>query len=329
MGDVLLMDRYFTFIGVTTARSSIMQIFPRWRDLLGLGADVQIVGWDLPIHAPAERYRAAVRRLQEEPGNLGALITTHKIDLYQAARDLFAEVDAYARLCGEVSCLARRDGRLLAWAKDPISAGRALDDILGPGYFGRTGGEALCFGAGGAGVAIAVHLLTRPDAADRPARIVVTDRSAERLEHVRALREQLDAEVTVAYVQNADPRVNDALVAALPPGSLVINATGMGKDTPGSPVTNAVRFPEDAIAWELNYRGDVDFLYQAWTQREARRVRVEDGWQCFIYGWTGVMEEVFQRRITGPELQELSRAAAFARPPLPTNPDAGAASSTA
>src|SRR5205085_8593929 len=132
---------------------------------------------------------------------------------------------------------------------------------LGPGYFGRTGGGVLCFGAGGAGVAITVHLLSRPGAADRPARIVVADRSADRLEHVRALHEQLAADVAVAYVENADPRVNDALVAELPPGSVVINATGMGKDTPGSPVTDAVRFPEDAIAWELNYRGDLDFLY--------------------------------------------------------------------
>ncbi len=313
------MNRQFTFIGVTTTKSSIMQIFPRWRDLLGLGADVGIVGWDLPIHADAELYRATVRRLKDDPRNLGALVTTHKLDLYQASRDLLDDVDHYARLCNEVSCLAKREGRLLGWAKDPISSGRSLEDILGSGYFGRTGGHVLCFGAGGSGVAITLHLMSRPNAADRPAHIVVTNRSLGRLTALQVLHQQINSDVSVEYVQSADPSTNDRLVTALPPGSLVINATGMGKDTPGSPVTDDVRFPEHGIAWELNYRGELPFLFQAWAQRQTRDVRVEDGWQYFIYGWTCVMEEVFERKFGAEDLRELARAASFARPELPTN----------
>jgi shikimate 5-dehydrogenase len=310
------MTRHFTFIGVSTTQSSIMRIFPRWRDLLGLGDDVEMAGWDLPIHAPPERYREAVTRLKEDRNNLGALVTTHKIDLYEAARDLFEEVDHYARLCDEVSCIANHDGRLLGWAKDPISAGRSLDAILGPGYFGRTGGEVLCFGAGGSGVAIALHLLTRVDAGDHPVRVTVTNRSPDRLERLRRLLQQLDSGVPVDYVHNADPQVNDLLVARLPPGSVVINATGMGKDTPGSPVTGGVLFPEQGIAWELNYRGALDFLHQARAARKSRGLRVEDGWDYFIFGWTAVIEEVFRRPITPDELESLKREAAFARPPL-------------
>lgn len=313
------MTRYFTFIGVTTGSSSIMKIFPHWRDYLGLGGDVEIEGWDLPIHARPEQYRAAVDVLKSDPAHLGGLVTTHKIDLYHAARDLFDGVDRFAELCQEVSCIAHRGSRLLGWAKDPISAGRSLDEILGRGYFTRTGGEVLCFGAGGSTVAITLHLITRPDAADRPHRIVVTNRSPERLESLRALHEQLDHDVTFEYVTNQDPTVHDELMARLPPHSLVINATGMGKDTPGSPITDAGRFPRHAIAWELNYRGDLDFLHQAWAQRESRGVHVEDGWKYFIYGWTAVMEEVFERRISADELGALSELAAFARPPLPTN----------
>jgi len=310
------MTRHFTFIGVTTTQSSIMRIFPCWRDLLHLGDDVEMIGWDLPMHAPRERYREAVTRLRDDPANLGALVTTHKIDLYRATRDLFDEVDRYARLCDEVSCIAKRDGRLLGWAKDPISAGRALDRILGPGYFGRTGGEVLCFGAGGSGVAIALHLLSRPDAADRPARIAVMDRGVERLESLRSLLGRLDTDVRVDYAHNADPRVNDELVARLPPASLVINATGMGKDIPGSPLTDAAVFPRGGIAWELNYRGELDFLHQAEARRAARDLRVEDGWEYFIFGWTAVMEEVFNRRIPMDEVGRLADAASFARPPL-------------
>lgn len=319
------MTRYFTFIGVTTTQSSIMRLFPHWRDRLGLGEDVEITGWDLPIHAPRARYRTVVSRLREDPANLGALVTTHKIDLYEAARDLFDEVDDYARLCGEVSCIAKRDGRLCGWAKDPISAGRSLDGILGPSYFGRTSGEVLCFGAGGSGVAITLHLLSRPDARDRPARIVVTDRSAERLESLRALHRRLDFDVRVDYVRNADPLVNDDLVARLPPASLVINATGMGKDTPGSPVSDAVAFPDQGIAWELNYRGALDFLHQA-AHQATRRLRVDDGWDYFIHGWTAVIEEIFNHQISTDELAALRQDAAFARPAAaPTSSPGGTA----
>ena len=310
------MGRTFTFIGVTTASSSIMRIFPLWRDALGLGADVQIVGWDLPIGAPAGQYRETVRALAADPTNLGGLVTTHKIDLYRAARDLFDELDHYATLCGEVSCIARRDGRLRGWAKDPVSAGKTLEGVLGDGYFARTGGDALVFGAGGAGVAIALHLLSRPDPGDRPGRIVVTDPSAERLESLRGLRERLGSIVQIAYVRGADAVVNDAILGGLRAGSLVVNATGMGKDRPGSPVSDGAPFPRDGIACELNYRGDLTFLRQARRQAAARGVRVEDGWRYFIFGWTAVIEEVFGRRIAPVELDELARLAAFARPPV-------------
>jgi shikimate 5-dehydrogenase len=309
------MTRWFVFIGVTTTQSAIVRIFPRWRDLLGLGGDVELTGWDLPIHAPRERYRDALTRLRDDPSLLGALVTTHKIDLYEAAGDLFDEVDHYARLCGEVSCIARRAGRLHGWATDPISAGRALERILGHSYFGRTRGDALILGAGGAGVAITLHLLSRPAAADRPARLVVADRRSQRLESLRALLGRLDSHMRVEYVHSADPLVNNGLVARLPAGSLVVNATGMGKDTPGSPVTDAVTFPAGGIAWELNYRGELGFLHQAAAQRGARGLRIEDGWECFIFGWTAVMEEVFDRHISPDEIAVLSAAAAFARPP--------------
>ncbi|WP_052890122.1 hypothetical protein [Thermogemmatispora carboxidivorans] len=308
------MTRFFTFIGVTTRQSSIMRIFPRWRDLLGLGQDVEMVGWDLPINASPEQYRRAVAELKADPNNLGALVTTHKINLYQAACDLFDEVDEYARLLTEISCLAKRDGKLLGWAKDPITAGQALDDILGVGYFARTQGHVLIFGAGGAGVAIALHLLTRPDRADRPVQLIILERRATNLARLRALQQHVAPTASVTYVQNGNPRVGDAHLSALPPGSVIINATGMGKDLPGSPVTDAAQFPERSVVWELNYRGSLDFLHQAQAQSDGRLVRVVDGWRYFIYGWSAVIEEVFNRPITVDELALLEREAAFARP---------------
>ena len=70
----------------------------------------------------------------------------------------------------------------------------------------------------------------------------------------------------------------DAVVASLPPGSLVANATGAGKDIPGSPLTDAVVFPRRGVAWEFNYRGDLVFLAQARAQATERELLVADGW---------------------------------------------------
>jgi shikimate dehydrogenase len=293
------MARRFVFVGVTTRESSIVPIFPRWRDALGLGADVELEGWDLPVGAPAGRYRDAVARLKADPDVAGALVTTHKLDLLRAAGDLFDELDGHARRLGEVSCIARRDGRLLGFAKDAISAGRALEDVTPAGYF-AAGGHALVLGAGGAGGAIVDHLLT---AVPPPGRVIVTDRSRERLERF------------------TDPRVETRLagdgaelVAALPARSLVVNATGMGKDRPGSPLGPSARFPDRSAVWELNYRGEREFLRQARAQQDERGLRVEDGWRYFVVGWAAVIEEVFERPISAADIDRLSELAACARP---------------
>ena len=113
------------FIGVTTGQSSIMRVFPRWAEALGL--DAVLVGIDLEIHARPEEYRRVVEFLRTDPLSLGALVTTHKIDLLAAARDLFDELDPYARLLGEVSSISKQDGRLWGHAKDPITSGLAVE----------------------------------------------------------------------------------------------------------------------------------------------------------------------------------------------------------
>lgn len=109
----------FYFIGVTTGQSSIMRVFPKWAELLGL--DAQIKGIDFQPHSPAEQYREAVEFLKNDPLSLGALVTTHKLDLYRACKDQFDEIDPFATMLGEVSSLSKKDGKFCAHAKDPIS----------------------------------------------------------------------------------------------------------------------------------------------------------------------------------------------------------------
>ena len=302
------------FIGVTTGKSSIMKVFPRWAEALGLDGAV-IDGMDFPPHADGQAYRAAVRHIKADELALGALVTTHKIDLLVACRDLFDDLDPYARLMGEISCISKRDGKLIGHAKDPITSGLALEAFLPADYWQSTGGEVLLFGAGGSSIAMTSYLLQPEHGDNRPSRIIVTNRSLPRLQEIRHIHEQLDADVPCSYHHCPAPEDNDRVMATLKPRSLVINATGLGKDRPGSPITDMGRFPEEGIAWDFNYRGDLVFLDQARAQRQDRGLQVEDGWIYFIHGWTHVIAEVFHIDIpsTGPRFDELSEIAATVR----------------
>jgi shikimate 5-dehydrogenase len=301
----------FWFVGVTTAQSSIMRVFPEWARHLGLG-DVAMKGIDLVPHDSPDRYRAVVEFIRDDPLSLGALVTTHKLDLFAAARDLFDEIDPHARLMEETSCLSKRDGRLICHAKDPISSGLALDGFLPGRHFARTGAEVFSMGAGGSTIALTWHLAQASRGADRPSRIIVSNRSPARLAHLAAIHDSLGHGIPVECVLAPHAQGNDAVLERLSPGAVVINATGLGKDAPGSPLTDGARFPERSIAWDLNYRGDLVFLDQARAQAERLRLQVEDGWTYFIHGWTQVIAEVFDVNIpvNGPALDEIATIAA-------------------
>ena len=288
-----------------------MRLFPQWSNILGLGANIE--GYDAAIHAPAEDYRAIVQHIKRDPLSLGALVTTHKIDLLEATRDMFDELDPFAQLCGEVSSISKVDGRLVGHAIDPISSGLSWEAFVEPGYWGRTKAHVLCLGAGGSAVAISVYLANRPAKADRPPKFVVVNRSLGRLEGLQKIQAKLDTDIEFEYIHNSDPVKNDTIMAGLPDGSMVINATGMGKDTPGSPVTDNGLFPLNGLAWELNYRGDLDFMHQAERQAASRGVRVEDGWVYFLHGWTQVVAKVFHLGLTPELFAELDRAASSIR----------------
>jgi shikimate dehydrogenase len=302
----------FTFVGVTTGKSSIMKVFPLWMKELGR-EDVIIEGIDHKIHDDPENYRKTVAQFKYDPLSLGGLVTTHKIDLFNAAREMFDYADPYAQICGEVSSISKRDGKLEGHAKDPISAGNSMDAIVPEGYFGRTGGYVLCFGAGGSAVATLLHLISKKNPADRPKKFVTVNRSLGRLEHMKEMVSNQVTDIEVEYIQNEDPKVNDRLMAKMPPGTIVINATGMGKDTPGSPITNDGLFPLNGIAWEFNYRGELDFMHQAIAQKESRNLFVEDGWVYFLHGWTLVVAQVLHIDLTKELFQRLAKVAETVR----------------
>jgi shikimate dehydrogenase len=302
----------FYFIGVTTGKSSIMKVFPLWMKVLGR-QEVVIEGMDCKIHDDPEVYRRAVAQIKYDPLSLGALVTTHKIDLLNAARDMFEYLDPYAQITGEVSSISKLEGRLEGHAKDPLTSGASLDAIIEKGYFGKTHGEVLCFGAGGSGVATLLHLINKQDKADRPARFTFVNRSQGRLDHAKEMVSGLKTDIEIEYICNSETLVNDKIMEKFPPYSVIINATGMGKDTPGSPITWDGKFPMNSVAWEFNYRGELDFLHQSLAQVESRKVKVEDGWLYFVHGWTQVVAQVLHFDLTPALFDQLNEAASTVR----------------
>jgi shikimate 5-dehydrogenase len=295
------------FIGVTTGRSAILGIFPKWARALKLGP-CRIVGIDLPVHAPTKEYRHVVRFIKDDALSPGALVTTHKIDLFAACGDLFDRIDPLADLMGELSCLSKQDGQLVAKAIDPVSSRLALQAFMPKGHFAQTKAELFSMGAGGSTIAITWNLMQTSRGNDRPARVIVSNRSRPRLDSIGRIHRAFGADIAVDYVLASRPEANDRVMAGLPPGSLVVNATGLGKDAPGSPITDEARFPVGGLAWELNYRGDLVFLRQAQAAATRQRLRVENGWTYFLHGWTRVIAEVFDVKIPteGPVFDQLS-----------------------
>lgn len=300
------------FIGVTTGKSSIMKLFPEWANVLGLDGAV-IKGIDIAIHADPEEYRRVVEFIRDDELSLGALVTTHKIDLYEAAKDLFDELDPYATMFGELSSISKLDGKLIGHAKDPITSGLAMEAFVPQGFWENKGGELFVMGAGGSAIAICSTLLEEKHGRDIPSRIVVTNRSEPRLKEIERIVRTLRPDVPADFYLTPGSEENDAAMRGIKPNSLVVNATGLGKDRPGSPLTDGAVFPQGSLVWELNYRGELDFMKQANVSAVSQALTVEDGWIYFLHGWTQVIAEVFHLEMTQDRFDRIERLSAAIR----------------
>ncbi|GAA2751006.1 shikimate dehydrogenase [Amnibacterium kyonggiense] len=302
------------FLGVSTGSSSIQRVFPAWAAELGLDGAV-LRGIDLPVGAPSADTRRIVEFLGGDDLGLGMQITSHKIAVGTAARDLFTELRPLATLMGEVSCVTKQDDGLHGFAKDPVAGALALDAIVPADHWSTTGAPAVVLGAGGAGTALAWCLVREERGQERPSALVVTDTDGDRLEHLAEIARTVGPDVPLELVRVRSTDQTDAVLAAQPAGSLVVNATGLGKDLPGSPIGQDALLPRDAIAWDLNYRGDLRFLETAIRQTEDRGVRAEDGWTYFVHGWLQAVKEVFGVDVptSGPDFDRLSDLARAAR----------------
>jgi shikimate 5-dehydrogenase len=309
------------FLGISTAGSLAHRAFPGWSQLFCPGAVMR--GADLPADASPAAFRDLVAAMTANSRVLGAVVTSHKLRLFRACEDLVDYAEPLVALTQEIADIDTRDG-VRAFARDAQSLDIILDGIGGAGGQDGPGGAGprpvLCIGAGGA--AIALMLAMRLDiagtlAAQRPViragqaargRLTIVGRDQESLDNVRAVRDRCGipadgAGLLLAPDQDAVARQ----VRSAAPLTVVINATGLGKIEPGSPLPDEAPFPPDAVAWDFNYRGPLTFLDQ------ARRAGVvtEDGWDYFVAGWSAALAAIAGRELT-PEL--LGQAVLSARP---------------
>jgi len=262
------------FLGVTTSSSLIHQAISAWRPILATQCEIR--GIDISLDAGDATYTRFLESLAKDESAAGAVITTHKVRLFRAGRSLFAGLDPLALACGEVNAIRRTSAGLCGFARDPVSVGRVVDRI-----WPESEGEVVCLGTGGTARALATHLF----ATRRTVRFVCAD-------PIRASVEQLAQVAGHPVTGHVGDRPWDDLVEQAPPGSLIVNATGLGKDRPGSPITGRARFPPRAVVWELNYRGELEFLGLARAQAGNLGLQVHDGWQLFCHGWAAALTTV-------------------------------------
>jgi len=280
------------FLGVHTQGSMAVKVFPDWACALGIqGATLR--GVNLPIDGSLNEHYGAIDRIKQDPQIYGALVTSHKLSIVRAAEQLIDHYTDEAKLTGEVSALYKRQGKLWGHAVDPVNCGLAMAKFLPSNWwFHHKKSGILVLGGGGACIALLVNILQHN--LNPPSFIQIVEKCVDNLEHCAQVIKRLDSDQTsVELIHSHSPRVCDQLISDLPPHSMVINATGMGKDIPGSPVTDAVSFPMHGVVWELNYRGTRPFLRQAKRQSHSKSLIVEDGWHYFLYGWSSVIGIVF------------------------------------
>jgi shikimate dehydrogenase len=287
------------FVGVDTGGSLVHQVFDRWAALLDRPWTLR--GVDLPTDTPHTTYRRLVSAMRGNPAVHGAVITAHKLRLHRACADQLTQRDWLVDLTHEVNALNTADGGAAGYARDALSLSRVVPSVP----------HVLCLGAGGAGTALLLALHHPDLAANPPARLVFADTSPHALDDLRAVaaRARFDA-AGVSFVHVNGPEDCDALLAGMPGPALVINATGLGKDAPGSPVTDRAPFGPATVAWDFNYRGTLTFLRQA----AAHGARTVDGWDYFVAGWAGALTALAGTSFTKDLLTDFGQAAAPFRP---------------
>jgi len=282
-------SQHVIFLGVSTGKSLVNIAFSAWATCLGkrLALDTK----DLPLQSEPKLYRQFVTETRRAYPNVrGALITSHKARVFDSAADLFDHVTPIASRLGEIGMVYWRDDCFVGDANDAVSTRAVSRRLLSTSSAWKAGSKrALILGGGGAGVALANTLSS--DELIGCAKITITEESALRAELVRSRIATWKSSIPIEVLHITG--ASDDLLLSCGPGGLVANATGLGKDRAGNPLSCSATFPERSHVWEFNYRftaqAQTNFYELALRQAEERDLLVEDGWDYFVWGWLVVL----------------------------------------
>ena len=245
----------------------------------------------------------------ESPTCVGGLVTSHKASLFRYGRSCFAEVSRIAEALEEISTIYKRKNcsGLFGEALDTVSIVPVAEEVTVRNVHWMAGSkEVVILGGGGAGIALVYALCNIPT---RPRQISVVERNEERVNFLR----KVVADATLFTVEGikiirwADA---DNVLREAGERPLIVNATGMGKDVPGSPVKDVHNIPFGSTLWDFNYRGELDFLKNAQQLASQERLLLVDGWDYFISGWMHAMCRIFHVRCS-PDIAEAFEEVAY------------------
>jgi shikimate 5-dehydrogenase len=298
------------FLGVRTRGSASHKAFPAWMRAIDWSAS--LVGVDMALNSDCAGYGEFLARMKNDEYCAGAQITSHKVGVFECLSDELDRLDPDARSLGEVGAISMAAGTLTGFSPDMLALTDELTRMLTAGDSAPSPREVIILGGGGAGRAVA--LTSARFGTGLVPRITITERDATVLADLKIRLSASLASAGQGSLQFREGADNDEIVRNAPAGSLIVNATGRGKDIAGSPVSEDVIFPAESIAWDLNYRGDLRFLHQARAQRASNGVRVLDGWNYFLRNWYVCLQRLAGHEPSEYRFELFCKASEFLRP---------------
>jgi shikimate dehydrogenase len=293
--------RTLIFVGPSASRSRIHSLCPALSRVLG--EDLVVASADMPANQAPTAYTSLLLDVLSRDEVAGGVVTNHKLQFFDAFLQLGFPVSSIGKKLGVVSVFRRVGNRFYGTAEEPYAVLPAIDKICRcrcMDYFR----EIVIFGAGGAGRAI-TYAAAAHSSRYGVDRITVTDCDLHRIDgfrHLTCCGNLIDLHV-------ARTHVNDRLLREAARGALVVNATGLGKDASGSPISDHVDFPADSAAWDLNYRGSLDFLRQAKSQPSRCHVSCHDGFDFFLFDWLEILSFIFRLNLAEEKIRVFIQSA--------------------
>jgi shikimate dehydrogenase len=294
-------------VGVAPPDSPARWVFPSLCRALEVDADLREI--DLAPDAAAAESRRVVAEVRDSGDVFGALIEGAGPAVYRDCAALIETIDPDARALEEVTVLSKRSGGLVGENSDVDAQRAVLAQLLPPNYWADGRRTAVVLGGGSRARALAFGL-SRADRAG-PLRVAVVERDLDRRSVIQQRVGGPGARPGSLEVVTPTAGTADDVVGAAPPGSLVVNAAGPD----AVPVSPSVRFPPEAVVWDLGALRDPPFLRAARDQAVARRLVVEDGWRYFVSSWLSALARVLHHRAA--TWAEVDAALAAAEPHRP------------